>query len=114
MDEQKHKLGVLLKQRKGQRGFQSIAGYMRPVDLVLSAEEAILQFVTVINQSFEIIEYKTFENLYKSVGTVPSISSAGILINRLLDRFNLCRKEMAKEIDNTYETFSISFDGWSA
>jgi hypothetical protein len=42
MDEQKHKLGVLPKQRKGQRGFQSITGYMRPVDLVLSAEEAIL------------------------------------------------------------------------
>jgi hypothetical protein len=114
MDEQKHKLGVQPKQRKGLRGFQPITGYMRSTEPIPSAEEAILQFVTVTNQAFQTIEHKTFENLYKSVGTTPSISSADTLKTRLLDRFNLCRKQMAKEIKDTCETFSISFDGWSS
>lgn len=114
MDEQKHELGVAPKQKKGLHSNQSIKGFLHSIKPIPSAEEAILQFVTVTNQAFKVIENKTFKNLYKSVGTIPAISTANTLKKQLLDRFNIARKEMAKEIKNTCETFSISFDGWGA
>jgi len=114
IDEKKHKLGVDPVQKKGQGGhIKPITGFASTVERIPGAEEAILQFVSVTDQAFEVVEHKTFENLYKSIGTIPSILSADTLKNRMQDRFNTARKQMAKEIKDTCETFSISFDRWS-
>jgi hypothetical protein len=52
------------------------------VELILSAEEAVLQFFAITNQPFKLIEHKAFLNLYRSVGTTCLIQSAGTLYNR--------------------------------
>jgi hypothetical protein len=84
------------------------------INRIPSAEEALLQFVATCNQPFEIVERKAFQNIYRSVGTTCPIQSAGTLHNRQESRFNDARKELAKELEDDCQSFSISFDGWSA
>jgi len=82
INETKHKLGVEPIVKKGQGGNNKpITTFMQPIERVPGAEEAILQFIAVTDQPFEVVEHKTFENLYKSVGTVPLILNADIAKN---------------------------------
>jgi hypothetical protein len=114
LTEEKHELGLppIHKSKTSQKG--AMKTFLVPVEAIPSAEEAVLQFIAMSNQPFTIVESKAFKNLYRSVGTIAPIESAGTARNRIEDRFNSSRREMKAEFDETCETFSFSFDGWSA
>jgi hypothetical protein len=112
MDKRKHQLGekpLLKGAKKGAMDAFTVA-----VDPIPSAEDAILQFFAVTCQPFDLIEHKTFLNLFRSNGTTCPIQSADTLYNRQKSRFNDSRRELQKELDTDCQTFSISFDGWSS
>jgi hypothetical protein len=114
INAQKHALGIPAKKNGVAIQPRAMDQYVVQQDPIPSAEEALLQFFALTNQPFEMIEHKSFQNIYKSVGTTCPIQSAGVLYNRQEARFNDTRKELSTELNDTCETFSISFDGWGA
>lgn len=114
INKQKHLLGVFPKQKKGDIRQGAMNKFVRAVSPIPSAEEAVLQFFALTNQPFELVEHKSFKNLYRSVGTTCLIESANVLYIRQEAQFNDMWKELKLEIDSTCSTFSILFDGWGA
>jgi hypothetical protein len=111
MNRQKHQLGVLPKYKDSKTQEGAMNKFVKAVDPIPTAEEAVLQFFAFTNQPFELIEHKGFKNLYRSVGATCPIESADVLSVRQEARFNATRRELKVEFKKTCETFSISFDG---
>ena len=79
MNSQKHKLGIQPTLKGSVLRAGAMDQFVTHVEPIPSAEEAVLQFFALTNQSFEIIQHKSFQNLYRSVDTTYSISSTDIL-----------------------------------
>ena len=79
MNKQKYQLGILPKQSRIGKQDGAIDGFIVPMETIPLAEEAVIQFFALTNQPFELIEYKGFKNLYRSIGTTCLIESAGTL-----------------------------------
>jgi hypothetical protein len=79
MNKQKHLLGVLLTQKKSDIHQGAMNKFVRAISPIPSAEEAVLQFFALTNQPFELIEHKSFKNLYRSISTTCPIKSANTL-----------------------------------
>lgn len=77
MDKEKHNLGIKPKRRRGDGSMME--NFLTVVEPILSAEEALLQFFTITNQPFDLIEHKAFKNLYQSIGTTTPISNPNTL-----------------------------------
>jgi hypothetical protein len=63
------------------------------------------------NQLYDLVEHKAFKDLYCSIGIIcPFASSIALAKNERL-QFNDSRKALRAEIEETCQSFSISFDG---
>jgi hypothetical protein len=111
MNRQKHQLGVLPKYKDSKTQEGAMNKFVKAVDPIPTAKEAVLQFFAFTNQPFELIEHKGFKNLYRSVGATCPIESTDVLSVRQEARFNATRRELKVEFKKTCKTFSISFDG---
>lgn len=81
MDKQKHHLRVQPTGKDGVK-LRAMDKFAVAIDLIPSAEEAVLQFFAMTNQPFELVEHKAFLNLYRSISTTCPIKSASTLRNR--------------------------------
>jgi hypothetical protein len=106
MDARKHALGIPAKKNGVAVQPGAMNQYVVQQDPTPSAQEALLQFFALTNQPFEMIEHKSFQNIFKSVGATCPIQSANVLRNRLEVRFNDTRRELSTELNDTCEAFS--------
>jgi hypothetical protein len=114
MTKEKHLLKQPPKAKKNLPVQGGMDQFVRAVSPIPSPEEASLKFFAMTNQPFELVEHKSFKNIYRSIGLICLIGSAGTLAQREGTRFNDTRKALKVQIDKTCTSFSISFDGWGA
>jgi hypothetical protein len=70
---------VLLKQKKDVVCKRAIIKFVKAIEPILCVEKAVLQFFALTNQLFNLIEHKSFKNLYRFVSTTCLIESANTL-----------------------------------
>jgi hypothetical protein len=114
LNKQKHKLGVLPKVKGRTIRLGAMDQFVVTTEPIPTSEEALLQCFAVTNQPFELVEHKTFQNLYRSTGVVCPIRNAKTFHQRQELRFNDSRCDLKIEFDTACKSFSISFDGWGA
>ncbi len=52
---------------------RAISKYVVLIEAILIPKEAVLQFVTLTNQAYIIVEHKGFKNIFRSVSVVGHV-----------------------------------------
>ena len=99
---------------EAQRISGSLMQYTAPVRSIPLPKEAALRFFALTDTPLDQVKTTAFQDLYRSRGTTAPFESRGALRNFCEQRFNDIRREQAAELQQTCETFSLSFDGWTA